>query len=746
MLMLKRGLRVWLVLALMVGLLPAVPARAAIVCVFGSTPHQVYVNSQTDYQFTLQNTDSTDFAWLRVTVPSLSYHLVSASAPGWTAAVGSETVTFTGGTLAAGDTLQFTIRVQAGTDPEGQNNWYAQESGDPGGATTTYCENTADTSAQIDPPPTVNISNVQATDLTTNSIKITWDTDIVASSRVDYGTTAAYGSSSPTNPSMVTHHAVNLTGLQTNTAYHFRVFSDAGSGMTATSDDETFLTADVATISAGGGIPGSTVTTPNGVPTETVPPAITLATKLTGTYKTAPTFTGEASDNEAVAKVEYSVDGGKNWTVADSLTPRTVTTGKGKKAVTTTDARAVTFAFTPVLVDDGDYPVVARATDPSGNQAQTAAMTLVIDRLLPRFGASVVTIGAQAVEPASDGTLVLPAGADFRMSVSMVGGPVTAQIEARMGNEANRRFTLTRGNEAGLWLGVLSFAKPGRYTLTGQARDGAGNSGLRVLATVEVVTPVQVVGDSGVLKKAVATLYYMSPEDGAWKVWDGAAYGQKNPQPVGEKGSLSLLVPRGKYYLKVAVPGGFDTLTRSFSLSSPTPLSGRVRLGDRAVLALGPVKVPMPWTSLEPAPVAVMPAGPAPVVGGRLPLVQLPTTSGRTVSPADWYGKPTVVATMATWVPTAVEQLGALSELKADPDINVILLAQQQRAETVAAYLKIAGRPGLEAVADPDGVLSDTLTVPGVPVLYFIDRHGIIKKVMVGARSADEILSNLSHL
>jgi hypothetical protein len=126
--------------------------------------------------------------------------------------------------------------------------------------------------------------------------------------------------------------------------------------------------------------------------------------------------------------------------------------------------------------------------------------------------------------------------------------------------------------------------------------------------------------------------------------------------------------------------------------------------------------------------------------------VQLPTTSGRTVSPADWYGKPTVVATMATWVPTAVEQLGALSELKADPDINVILLAQQQRAETVAAYLKIAGRPGLEAVADPDGVLSDTLTVPGVPVLYFIDRHGIIKKVMVGARSADEILSNLSHL
>jgi hypothetical protein len=267
-----------------------------------------------------------------------------------------------------------------------------------------------------------------------------------------------------------------------------------------------------------------------------------------------------------------------------------------------------------------------------------------------------------------------------------------------------------------------------------------------MLATVEVVPPVEVTGNAGVLKKAVATLYYLSPEGQHWQVWDGAAYGQRNPMPLSDAHTFSLLVPAGKYYLKIAVPGGIDTLTRSFTVDQPTPLSGKIQLQAWASVKLGPMTLPLPWPRLEAAPLAAArTVSTKAKAESRLPLVQLPTTSGRTVSAVDWYGKPTVLVTLATWAPLSAEQLGPLAELAGNSDINVVPIAEQQRAETVAAYLHIAGR-SLEAVADPDGLLSDTLSAPGIPALYFIDRHGIIKKVMVGVRSADEILTELSHL
>ena len=123
----------------------------------------------------------------------------------------------------------------------------------------------------------------------------------------------------------------------------------------------------------------------------------------------------------------------------------------------------------------------------------------------------------------------------------------------------------------------------------------------------------------------------------------------------------------------------------------------------------------------------------------------LATTAGNQVSPVDWYGKPTVLVSIATWAPSTAEQLSALSNLSGNSDVNVVLVAGQQRAETVEAYLQVAGSK-LEVACDPDGLLSDTLTIPGTPALYFIDRHGIIKKVMVGTRSADDILTELGHL
>jgi hypothetical protein len=82
---------------------------------------------------------------------------------------------------------------------------------------------------------------VQSGNITTSSAVITWTTDEASNSVVEDGLTTSYGSSS-SNSSMVTFHSITLSGLSSNTLYHYRVSSTDASNNTATSGDFTFTT------------------------------------------------------------------------------------------------------------------------------------------------------------------------------------------------------------------------------------------------------------------------------------------------------------------------------------------------------------------------------------------------------------------------------------------------------------------------------------------------------------------------
>ena len=69
---------------------------------------------------------------------------------------------------------------------------------------------------------------------------ITWTTDSLSTSTVNYGTTAGYGSAS-SSALLTTNHSITLTGLTASTTYHFQVGSGNSSGQTL-SGDQTFNT------------------------------------------------------------------------------------------------------------------------------------------------------------------------------------------------------------------------------------------------------------------------------------------------------------------------------------------------------------------------------------------------------------------------------------------------------------------------------------------------------------------------
>jgi hypothetical protein len=90
------------------------------------------------------------------------------------------------------------------------------------------------------------ISGIVTSGITDTSAVVTWSTNQLSSSSVDYGVNS-YTNSTPLDVNLTTQHAATLVGLQPGTTYHFRVSSWNGVGLLATSGDLSFTTAGVNT-------------------------------------------------------------------------------------------------------------------------------------------------------------------------------------------------------------------------------------------------------------------------------------------------------------------------------------------------------------------------------------------------------------------------------------------------------------------------------------------------------------------
>ena len=95
------------------------------------------------------------------------------------------------------------------------------------------------------PPPVVaapTVSGVSAA-ATSSGASISWTTDKVSHSQVEYGLTSAYGTLSYQSAATGTSHNLVLSGLTAGTVYHYRVKSlDSATGLTGVSGDLTFTT------------------------------------------------------------------------------------------------------------------------------------------------------------------------------------------------------------------------------------------------------------------------------------------------------------------------------------------------------------------------------------------------------------------------------------------------------------------------------------------------------------------------
>jgi len=202
------------------------------------------------------------------------------------------------------------------------------------------------------PPSTLVISNVQSGSVTTTTSQVVWTTNVPADSSVDYGTTTAYGNSTPVDSAMVTSHQMTLSGLAAGTTYYYQVNSTDSKGNHGHGGSK-FNTAGFnlsGTINPATGGSGATVTLSGAASATTTANssgAYTFTGLASGSYTITPSNTGytftPASQNVTVSTVNVT---GVNFTANAAPVAPTITTQPASQTVTAGQTASFSMAAT----------------------------------------------------------------------------------------------------------------------------------------------------------------------------------------------------------------------------------------------------------------------------------------------------------------------------------------------------------------------------------------------------------------
>jgi len=688
--------------------------------------------SESGFTFTITNSGPSTIQWVKITKPDQNASVTYANSNTWSATNDTNQATFTSGTLSPATSWDFQVNIFI--NDAFNSNWIVQTSDDPGGLNPVSCSGDLSISVADYIPPLLSPALVQIN--SSSEVTIFWTTDEPTTSQIQYGTTPSYGQSTTLDNNLVLNHQVAISGLSPNTSYHYQFQSSDASGNSASSSDNTFVTPTTPPV-----VTPAAPTQPSAqAPTSTKdnsPPQISITSNFHNPVNTIPTFSGTATDNTSVTKVEYSSDVGVDWLPAQA-------TGLGQKKVS--------FSFTPAQLEDGKYSILARAIDGSGNNTNSNSYDLIIDRLPPIVGANIISTGPYILTPSSNGPINITTGVDLKVTTSAVGGPNKITLSTTTSSKEEKTFSLVRST-SGLWSGVISFETAGVYPLTVNSEDDAGNKLTRKTTTINVLPPGSFTDSSThqAVSRAKVVVHSFNPQSSNWQIWDAASFGQLNPQSSNKDGQFSLLLPPGKYYLETTAQGYKTTFSQAFDITEPTPILSKITLSKTWGIHLGPINLDLPLTdevtislglssSLQSKDVLV-----DKLDGLETPSFSLTNSSGQTTTDVDLLGKPSILTFINTWSPDFSQQLQILASLQKNNEINVIPIVPLEPLQNVASTLETGGYD-LNVLVDNTGVTISKFKIQSEPTHFFVTRKGIIKESIVGVLSIGELESHLVGL
>lgn len=694
-------------------------AQSGLACDVNISPVSVQPNSSSTLNFNVTNTGVPDIIWVWIGQPSDEVLTVTGgNNSGWSILEQSTgMVLYNGGTIVNGSSFTFALNVTSGGTIGAISTWKVMVSHMAGGNETVDCTGSSQVVVEESGSANPVISNISLT-AGNNSATVSWNTDIVASSRTDYGPSNSYGSNNTSN-NLITSHSLAMSGLSASTTYHYKLTNVGQDGGTATTSDLTFTTS-AASVTTTTTTTVTTIITPTPTPkplVDTVAPVVNITTIFEKPYKIAPTIEGKSVDggaiNVGVVSIDYSLDNGKNWLPVDYIE----TVGK----------KAVNFEFTPVGLDDGNYLVQVRSKDATGNMGISKKYTMVIDRLPPQVGGSLFTIGPMILKPDFGGNIYSIAGMEMKVILGAIGGPINMDLSYNQS-----KFVLTKNEESGLWSGILNINNSGNFELLTKSIDGAKNVTERKLGNVIMLTPGKILDEHNKpIIGAKVSVYIYEKTLNNFVLWDALPYLENNPQLTTQEGEYKLILPPGKYFIEVESKSKRKLRSFIFEIENSTPLNQKFVLNNATYFGNW-------WAKNIPIELVLINENDSNtnLIDKMIPSFDLNDEFSSTTI----LGKPTLITFFSSWEPQTSDQLLILDRLKSDNSgINVIAVAAQESISKINIFKKIGGY-SIPIVADADGVLVVPFNLGSLPTHVIVDRKGIIKSIRVGFMNETALL------
>lgn len=134
-------------------------------------------------------------------------------------------------------------------------------------------------------------------------------------------------------------------------------------------------------------------------------------------------------------------------------------------------------------------------------------------------------------------------------------------------------------------------------------------------------------------------------------------------------------------------------------------------------------------------------SGTSPTVGTVPPAFTAVTYDGKTVSLADYAGKPLWLTFGASWCPdcrSEAPDVEAIYEKYKAQGLQVLAVFISESASDVSGYAQRAGLTFPIAV-DQNTLIASTYRTLGIPTHFFIGADGKIREVRIGALHADDM-------
>ena len=447
-------------------------------------------------------------------------------------------------------------------------------------------------------------------------------------------------------------------------------------------------------------------------PGDTTPPTIDISTQLDSILKSSRVNLSATTTDElgVIEFLAYSIDYGETW--------RPVTISEGY----TIGIPTVNFEISTFSLIDGKYEILLKSIDNSGNEFVKSAGEVIIDTALPEVASLLIKSGVLEIPSTTPNSIKLPANLDFKIIGTFTGGVTKGKLKV-----GDTSFNLIYNKGSDSWTGDINITETGTYTAYLELSDEAENELDQKIFDFEIVDPFS----TNLNNNSDLTIYEFSSENDAWQEFNAYTYDKTNPTDLVFANEKGLVLPAGKYFIRVMpkdesnifsqISSYFSNVSNIFDLGDVKPLSGSMEEISTDLLE---ARDETPTINMEDI------------------FTDVPQLEEKIVP---LRGNDIIMFNIDPRSLVSIEQLATVKNIKNDYDNLEIIITTHSSYYDYCKDLLRRGNYPFELITNDENYFHNEIFKYRSPGALFINRRGEIETLKTGYLSIQEIINLIDN-